>query len=219
MISAIILPGLGVEVKMSSSYTYITAYRRLIWPVHDKPREWMFPSEWRRGRDLKIRRDAVAFSSVLFTLALLVPLPSVLMFVRLVNQGDSQSELLLRIADEYGGAFGVASLSNIIIGLIVLWVGYIRGHRWAWCVMFVIVWVWFFPVYLWPFLPHLKNAAPVTQLIPDAIKGTGLARSLVESVLAFLLMVLALILPVKTFFLRRAAGQESRIDSNQASPI
>ena len=47
-------------------------------------------------------------------------------------------------------AVGFASLPNILVGLLVLWTGFIRRSRTAWLVMFVIVWVWAFPVLVLP---------------------------------------------------------------------
>ena len=96
---------------------------------------------------------------------------------------------------------GVVSLAVILIGLIVTWAGYIKGVRWTWFVMFVIVWVWAFPVLLLPYLQLWRNVVAITEWLPDAIKQSGPSRDFVEVVLIFVLMVLALVLPVKTLFL------------------
>jgi len=98
-------------------------------------------------------------------------------------------------------AVGITSLAIIAIGLIVTWAGYIKGVRWTWFVMFVIVWVWAFPVLLLPYLQLWRNVVAITEWLPDAIKQSGPSRDFVEVVLIFVLMVLALVLPVKTLFL------------------
>jgi len=42
----------------------------------------------------------------------------------------------------------IASLAVILIGLIVLWTGYIKRSRPAWFVMCVVVWFWAYPVFI-----------------------------------------------------------------------
>jgi hypothetical protein len=41
---------------------------------------------------------------------------------------------------------GVACRAIILIGLIVIWTGYVMRARSAWLVMFVVTWVWAFPL-------------------------------------------------------------------------
>ena len=72
---------------------------------------------------------------------------------------------------DYFAPVGFASLAVIAIGLIVTWFGYIKGVRWTWFVMFVIVWVWAFPVMM-PFL-HRWRAYTFTTTLAAAIRGTG----------------------------------------------
>jgi hypothetical protein len=72
--------------------------------------------------------------------------------------------------------------------------------------MFVIVWVWAFPALILPYLRPWKGEATNAQLFASTISQAGRARSLVEILLAFLLMVVALILPAKTFILGRGGG-------------
>ena len=107
---------------------------------------------------------------------------------------------------------GFASLTIIAIGLIVTWTGYIKGVRWTWFVMFVIVWVWAFPVLVLPlFYPWSRYSwISITQLFANtfasAIHESGIARTVVKVALEFLLMVLALVLPVKALFWAPKAG-------------
>ena len=45
---------------------------------------------------------------------------------------------------------GVACLAMILIGLIVIWTGYVKRVRSAWLVMFVLAWAWAFPLFVFP---------------------------------------------------------------------
>jgi len=149
---------------------------------------------------LKIRHNAVAVSSLLFTLALLIPMPSMLGNAWTVRQ------MRLVIAGglgypNYFAPIGFASLAIIAVGLIVTWSGYIKGVRWTWFVMFLIAWGWAFPVLVLPEF-HWRNMLPISQWPqwpPLILAGVGPQLGFPESVAAFLLMVLALALPAKTF--------------------
>jgi hypothetical protein len=146
---------------------------------------------------------------VLFTLALLLPIPNVLRLILSLAGPVAPSGYAFDTVIYLMAAFGLASLANIVVGLIVIWVGYIRGRRWAWYIMFVIAWVWFFPVFVLPYLPHLKSLVPITQLLSGAIREGGLARGLLEGFATIALMVLGLVLPIRTFVMGRAGNQAS----------
>jgi hypothetical protein len=107
------------------------------------------------------------------------------------------------VIPNYSAPIGITSLAIIAIGLVVTWAGYIKGVRWTWFVMFVIVWGWAFPVLLFPSLQHM---APIKEWLPE-VRESGPARDFVELVLIFLLMVFALVLSVKTFILGRRVGE------------
>ena len=93
---------------------------------------------------------------------------------------------------------GIDSLAIVLIGLVVIWTGYVNRVRWTWFVMFIIVWVWGFPFLV---LPNLRYRHTLT--LAGWIQATNvsvLARDTVEQVLIFSLMLIALILPIKSFF-------------------
>lgn len=101
---------------------------------------------------------------------------------------------------------GVACLSIILIGLIVTWTGYIKRARSAWLVMFILVWLWAFPLFVFPFVSALVHGNIVltfSESLYDAISEPGSPRSVLESVLIVSLMVIALLLPIKRFFVDR----------------
>ena len=160
---------------------------------------------------MKIRRDAVTVSSILFTLGLFVPMPAMLWNAWTVPQ--TYLDVAGRnLVGNYYAPIGFASLAIIVVGLIVTWTGYIKGVRWTWFVMFLIAWGWAFPVLVLAEF-HWRNMLPIAQWPSVALKGRGPQLGFAGSLLTFLLMVLALALPVKTFFLTdhrtsRGTGQQ-----------
>jgi hypothetical protein len=174
-----------------------------------------------RRWDLRIRRSAVAVSGILFTLALLVLTPAMLEDARVTHEArfrDIMNEPPAAITDQVAipnwyAPVGITSVAVIAIGLIVTWAGYIKGVRWTWFVMFVIVWVWAFPGLVLPFFYPWNSTASIAQMLGSAIHESlhagpyrALSRTFLEVVLVFLLMVVALVLPVKTFILGQADG-------------
>lgn len=183
---------------------------------------------------MKIRRDAVAVSSILFTVAFLMLTPAMINCARVTHQSRFRDIAFYPdaaipgdqvVIPNYYAPIGIASLAIIAIGLVVTWAGYIKGVRWTWFVMFVIVWVWAFPVVVLPLFIPWQGVAPIPQSFARAIRDSlhagpysVIARAFLEVVLAFLLMVLALVLPVKTFILGRGAGPGTSGRTNLGAP-
>jgi len=94
-------------------------------------------------------------------------------------------------------------LTLVIIGLIVAWTGYLNKVRWTWFVMFTLVSGLTLQTDLLPLFMHPKGFLDLPGLFVDAWKGEHLARVILEEISIFLLMVIALLLPVKSFFSRR----------------
>jgi len=153
---------------------------------------------------LKMPRGAVAISSILFTIALLMPAPAMLRNAWTVGRTSFYVTSQATVQN-YFAPVGFSSLAIIVIGLIVTWAGYFNRVRWTWFVMFVIVWVWAFPVLLLPYLQELKNAVPITEWPAYAGRGEGGPRYFLEAVLILLLMVIALVIPIKALFLGHGA--------------
>ena len=167
---------------------------------------------------MKIRRDALAASSMLFTVALLLLAPSMFALAGTTHQarfrdiatGADGSAVGDQIAIPNNWApLAFASLTIIAIGLVVTWTGYIKGSRWTYFVMFVIVWLWAFPVLVLPLLlvviPSWRTLEWI-RMVKEAISMNGVARGILEPFVAFLLMVLALALPFKTLIRGRRSG-------------
>ena len=183
---------------------------------------------------MKIRRDTLAVSSILFTVALLMQTPAMMRCARTTHQSRFEDVYVYPeagiawdqvVIPNYDAPIGIASLAVIAIGLLVTWSGYIKGVRWTWLVMFVIVWVWAFPVLVLPLYSPWRGVAIIPGSIARAINGilhpglgTYIGRAVLEVILAFLLMVLALVLPLKTFILGRGAGPSRSGGTNPGAP-
>ena len=183
----------------------------------DAPNKPTLSEKWQGRWDLIIRRDAVAVSSILFTLALLTLTPAMWRAAATVRESTLWGGSSGGPQDCFAPA-GFASLAVIMVGLIAAWTGYIRGVRWTWFVMFVIVWVWAFPVLLLPHVLPWRGVETMAQSFASAISETGIERSYMEVVLTFLLMVLALVLPVKTSILGRGGGPGESGRANSGAP-
>ncbi len=148
---------------------------------------------------LQVRRDLVFVSSVLFTIALVSLITSEVANVRAMYPSLELDGCMTEAARQAGES-GVVSLTVILIGLIVIWAGFVKRIRWTWFVMFIIVFGWAFTVLVLPLLGTLEGTP--SQFILAAVRGPGPARDVVEAILIFSLMVIALILPARSFFSR-----------------
>jgi hypothetical protein len=167
---------------------------------HNKRESQLLGARQKERLALKIRRDAAFVSSVLFTVAFVCLIPpcwASALAGRHTQDLDAAWAEIARLIHQ----LGIASLAIIFIGLIVTWAGYVNKTRWTWFVMFIIVWGWAFPLMLLPLILPLFRAlsVPVSELLLDALKEPGVDRDGVEEILIFLLMLLALILPIKSF--------------------
>jgi hypothetical protein len=102
----------------------------------------------------------------------------------------------------YEASTAFASLALVIIGLVVVWVGYQKKDRWSWFIMLVFVCVYFVPVHMldvvlamrrvgWGWLPGVVRAA---------LDGNPESQGAIEGLAVFTLMVIALLLPIRAFF-------------------
>jgi hypothetical protein len=158
---------------------------------------------------LRARPKAVLASCVLFTIALLLPLPAMLenaaTWRRLYYPGPDET-----LQQNLFAPIGFASLAVIFIGLVVAWTGYRQRLRWAYLVMLLILSVWAFPVLLLPFLQQWRSMVSIREWLPLAIEGPGLAREFVLSIFVFLLMAIALLLPIKSFVRKQESDADPR---------
>jgi hypothetical protein len=169
---------------------------------------------------MRVRPDSVFVSSILHTIALLFFVrpalwyygaasdPAVVARLDAGFQGESY-------ADHY---FGVTCLAIIVIGLIVVWTGYVRRSRAAWFVMFVIVWFWAFPVFVLPDVVRLARGEfmlTFPEFFYNAISRSGWATQMVRSILMVLIMIVGLALPMGRFFIARKANEPVHLPSRR----
>ena len=168
---------------------------------------------------MRVRPDSVFISSLLHTVALLYLIRPSLWNSPLWNYFSPH--ILLAPMDNVGfrgEAQDVASLAIILIGMIVVWTGYAKRSRPAWFVMFVIVWFWAFPRFILsvgPLLIRERSTFTFSEWIGDAILGPGFQRDVVELYLAFLLMVIGLVLPMRRVFVARKADEPPHLPSRR----
>lgn len=159
--------------------------------------------------------DSVVISGILHTAALFFFVRAALWNYLAGSDKASFAKLDagFQAASETAHYFGIACFAMIAIGLIVVWTGYVKRTRSAWLVMFVIVWFWVFPVFVRPFLAavvrgRLGLSAP--EALYHAVSEPGGLRLELEAELTFLLMVLALLLPIRKFFLASRVQKPTR---------
>jgi hypothetical protein len=157
---------------------------------------------------MRIRRDMCFISCALFTVALLSLVPSLLSWA-LSGRELEGSDVWFRAYVGAMSEFASASLVVIAIALIVLWTGYINRVRAAWFVMFVVVWAWAFPLLVLPLLRH-KVDFTISEWLYNAIYQSGYPRSWAKSVLLFIVMLFALLVPISSFFARKEVAEPSR---------
>ena len=166
---------------------------------------------------LRIRHDVVFISCVLFTIALVSQIRWAWWNV-MAGCGDMRGpDLWSREALRSLGKVGELMLALILIGLIVTWTGYLKKVRWTWFVMFVLMSGLVSQLGVLPFIVHPRWVVEAaSDLILEAtgkepthywgMAWEGLAwRGIIEPISIFLLMVIALLLPVKSFFSRRTS--------------
>ena len=163
---------------------------------------------------MRLRADSVFISSALFTIALLCLIPA--FWANVLTERDkiwlAKLDAGYRLAAQTMSDLSIVCLAILLIGLIVIWTGYMKRTRWTWLVMFIVVWVWAFPLLVLPLLTALSKRRIVltfSEWLYNAIYQPGSPRTGAESVLIFLSMVIALLLPIKSFFLSKEIPEPS----------
>ena len=141
---------------------------------------------------MKLRPNIFLVSSLLLTPAFFWLLPYMINCVRYT--GTDITRDMTRTA-------GLASLTVIIVALIVIWTWLVAGNRVAWVIMAVIVWVWAFPIMMISRL-HIGpvSSSQLKDWIVSAWRQDGLARVSLINPIMFSLMVIGLILPLRALF-------------------
>ena len=167
---------------------------------------------------MKIRCSITLISALLFSLCLVMSVPAAL------GNASTWRELTLKLP--YGAIWnflaplGFADLGIVAIGLIVLWTGYRKRERWAWFVMLIVLLCFSFPSsvlpsyrwsYLLGFLGVLHEGGwHCLTILPTPSKSVGIGCMTVLTTigpLKFLVMSIALLLPIKAFFWKHVPPQ------------
>ncbi len=156
----------------------------------------LFPTIRRRA--LRIRPNIFLVSSLLLTPAFFWLLPYM---VRCVRASDDMTQTA-----------GLASITVIIVALIVIWTWLVAGSRVAWLIMAVIVWVWAFPVMMISRL-HIGpvSSSQLKDWVVSAWRQDGLARVSLINPIMFSLMLIGLILPLRALFRIGKLGRDTQI--------
>jgi hypothetical protein len=135
---------------------------------------------------MQVRRNIFLVSSSLLTPAFFWLLPYM---IRCVRATDSITQTA-----------GLASLTVIIVALIVIWTWLVAGSRVAWVIMAVIVWVWAFPIMIFGLHIGPVSSSQLKDWIVSAWRQDGLARVTLINPIMFSLMLIGLILPLRALF-------------------
>ena len=150
---------------------------------------------------MKTRCDATLISALVVSVCLMAFIPGSLRFASTWRElyfeapGFREQNLLMPL--------GLCSLGLEMIGLIVLWTGYRRKQRWAWFVMLIILLFFVFPLNVLKLLLDMQTPSFDWSAWLQGIRG-GYAPSIwmAVGVFDFLVMLSALLLPIKAFFMR-----------------
>ena len=176
---------------------------------------------------MKVRCSTTSVSALVFSICLIMSIPAAL------GNASTWRELTLKLP--YGAIWnfvaplGVADLGIVAIGLIVLWTGYRRRERWAWFVMLIVLLSFSFPtsvlpIYRWSYLPGFlgllqEGGWHCLTILPSPSQSIGIGCATVLTTigpLKFLVMSIALLLPIRAFFWKRVPPQLGEQTNNSA---
>ncbi|HEU5352209.1 MAG TPA: hypothetical protein VFU55_11485 [Terracidiphilus sp.] len=175
---------------------------------------------------MKVRYNSVLISAVLWTLCLMTMIPTGM------SEASTWRELYIDLGSmetsNVWATFGFAYLGIATIGLIVLWTGYRKRERWAWFVMLLIFLCFDFPSTWMPVLLQIHAGSmgwtdllhmfrtfgepgwwPCLTTMPSPNESVGIECFAVGELAALirsLVMLVALLLPVKAFFWKSASN-------------
>ncbi|HEY4358645.1 MAG TPA: hypothetical protein VGN16_23060 [Acidobacteriaceae bacterium] len=159
---------------------------------------------------MKHLRSTPEISALLLSLGLVTFIPGILRLISTWRQlyfpaeGYREQNMLMPM--------GCFALGFVIIGLTVLWTGYRKKQRWAWFVMLVILLCFVFPANVLPLLlDSMQNGGFRLSLWFDVIrKGEWLYIQFALEVLTFVVMMIALLMPIRYFFGKFNEGEVIR---------
>ncbi len=162
---------------------------------------------------MRIRVNSVSVSSALLTICLLIIARWNLKFAATWRTRHIWVTDRVAILN-YDSSIAFASLALVIIGIIVIWTSYQKRMRWSWFVMAVFLCVYFVPVNLIDvFLDITRVGWPWwSGVVRDAMEGHQFAQGAIRVLGIFMLIVIALLVPIRAFF-----GKKPQLQSGDQS--
>ncbi|MGO9316525.1 MAG: hypothetical protein ACLPXT_12005 [Terracidiphilus sp.] len=157
---------------------------------------------------MTIPNRATLISAVLLSICLIALVPGSLQFASTwmtpyLRVGNVKVENFMMLE-------GCYSLAIEIIGLVVLWTGYRAKERWAWVILFTILTLFVFPSTVLHTLLKIHEGTYQWSFLLTSFSGirVGQCENLAEhynsrvalGILDFLVMTIAILLPIKAFF-------------------
>jgi hypothetical protein len=165
-----------------------------------------------------MRLNRILVSSLLLSAGLLSLAPQNFNYASTIGQRFLETSERIWTSN-YVAPQGFSGLTIILISLIAIWAGYRRREPWSWVVLFIVTWLFVFPVYVLPLIRDIWNSPTFryADWFQDAVHRSGLGRFAAMRFIEFLLMVVGLFLPGTTFLsskfqrsnLRRHRGMTS----------
>lgn len=159
---------------------------------------------------MKSRCNTTLVSTLLMSLCLMALIPGSLRFASTWRElyfeaaGYREQNLLMPL--------GFYSLGLEMIGLIALWTGYRKKERWAWLVLLILLLFFVFPTNVLKLILEMQTPSFDWSAWFQGIRdGYWPSIWMAVGLLNFLVMVVALLLPVKAFFWRQADGPGSHL--------
>lgn len=170
---------------------------------------------------MRISWSTTLISALILTVCLIAFIPVGVKFALTWREPYIQGGMLRE--QNYFTILGFSSLGFVTIGLITLWTGYRKKEPWAWLIMLIIVLCFVFPGnVLPPLLIGLQDGTGVQWSYWFEIKwwGDPLGMRFGLGVLNFVVMLIALCLPIKTFWFGRVKSRAlDQCHNNGNDPI
>jgi len=147
------------------------------------------------------RLNSVTISTVLLTACLLMGLPAGVELALTASRPYVEVYPGVEIQNYLADA-GFTLLTIISIGLLITWTAYWRRELWAWFALSLLAGLYFFPVHVLRVFMAIAQAEDFrwSDFLLGAIQQPGIVRTSTLALLVFLVMVIALVIPVRAFF-------------------
>jgi hypothetical protein len=157
---------------------------------------------------MKVRSNMTFISAVLMSLCLLTFIPASLRYASTFRELYFDWPCIKE--ENFLMPLGFYSLGFVMIGLIVLWTGYRKKERWALFVMLIILFCYVFPLnILRPLMEARGPSWDWSGWLQGIHEGYRPGIWMAVGFITFLVMLFALLLPIKEFFWRQRGSWQS----------